>query len=55
MGTCQTGTFQTALSGVAVQGLRIPVRPRKTAGDMPGMQGEAGEVREIYVMNRIKN
>jgi hypothetical protein len=51
MGTHKAGAVETTLPGLAVQGVRVSLRAGKTAGGLPGMQGKAGQVRKIYVMN----
>ena len=40
--TSGTAPWQTFPAGLALQGLRLPVRPRRSAGDLPDLQGQEG-------------
>ena len=43
---------QALPAGLALQGLRLPVRPRRSARDLPRLQGQEGPFRKIHVTQR---
>ena len=47
LGHCGAG--QAFPAGLALQGLRLPVRPRRPARNLPDLQGQEGSIRKVHL------